>query len=209
MENISSKAVISENTKKQLLVIFLLSLTAITLWLGEVLFIKGWHGLNWLRGPLYSPFLSTLFVVAAFMSSLIQYSDLTKKNIIIAFCLLYLVSIFFYTAGKEFTTIPYQMAIWSRIDYYILEFMGFMLFPLMALVYWFITQKFIRKTKKIHILYLTLFSLAVLPLSMLSIWICPGFGTGDGEIDAIKMGYPVFWMAMMMGLAGLLMKNYK
>ena len=210
MGNISSevgKGVISKKTKKHLLVIFLLSLTAIALWLGEILFIKGWHGLNWLSGPLYSPFLSTVFVVAAFLSSFIHGRSLIKKNVILAYCLLYIVGIFCYIAGAVLVSLPYRMFLWSEFDYYLVEFMGFLLFPLMALSYWLITQKLIRKTKKTHILYLTLFSLAVLPLSMLSIWICPGFGSGDGEVDAIKMGYPVFWMAMMMGLAGMVMKG--
>jgi hypothetical protein len=202
---------ISAYTKKQLFFIFFFSLTAIALWLGEILFIKGWHGLSWLHGSLYSPYLSTLFVVAAFLTPFVADNSLTKKNAGIAFCLLYLISIIFYWLGRIVACFPYMYLFWTTAQYYLMNFLGLLLFPLFAICYWFITQKFIRKTKKIHILYLTLFSLAVLPLSMMSIWICPGFGAGDGEIDAVKMGYPVFWMAMMVGLAGLLMKgdNYE
>lgn len=114
----------TENRKKNLLVIFLLSLTAIAIWLGEILLIKGWHGLSWLHGTLYAPFVVTGFVVAAFMTPFVMGGSLPTTRGVIAFILLYTAGIFCYIAGAIWITLPYRMFF---TNIYLFALLGFLL----------------------------------------------------------------------------------
>ena len=71
------------------------------------------------------------------------------------------------------------------------------------------THKLIKKNKKINVLFITLLLLLIIPLSLLTIQIYTGFGHGTDWIDAVKMGYPIFWTTMFLGLIGLIISSQK
>jgi hypothetical protein len=48
-----------------------------------------------------------------------------------------------------------------------------------------------------------------IPLSLITILLIPGFGHQTGWIDAVKMGYPVFWVTVLLGVAGVWIKERK
>ncbi len=87
--------------------------------------------------------------------------------------------------------------------YLFLALLGYLL---IALIYALLIP-FINKRKRVPAYLLLLLAFLVTPfLSMVSIKIWPGFGTGTDWVDAVKMGYPVFWTTLTLGLTGFLIK---
>ena len=66
-----------------------------------------------------------------------------------------------------------------------------------------------KKNKKANAIFIDLFALLTIPLSMISVKVIPGFGSGSDWIDAVKMGYPVFWMIASLGISGLMISKQK
>ncbi|MBA3681718.1 MAG: hypothetical protein H0W73_11225 [Bacteroidetes bacterium] len=198
-----------QKIKRSILFIFILSLLGWACWIYEICVVHEWHGLTWLSKTLYSPYIGLLFAALSFLIPFL-FSGSALKKIVLPMLLLYLVNLFCYLAGKEICLLMYcRFCPWSTA--YIITFLSvaFLLFPLMGFSYWLITAKFIRKNKKINILYISLLIFTAIVLSNLTIYINPGFGSQTGWVDVVKMGYPVFWTLFVLGFCGIIISKQK
>ena len=188
----------------------LLSFVTFALWLFEILFSKGWYSLQWLSGTLYSPYLTTFIVVLAFLMPFMVSKQVAGKKLLLSAGILYTVSIFCYEAGKQLCYSLYcRFCFWSLKDIILLFSVALVLFVLIGFVFWFVAHKFIKRSKKINIVYMCLLALAVIPLSLFTIRVNKGMGHGVDWVDTVKMGYPVFWITLLMGVSGILMAKQK
>lgn len=188
---------------KILLLTCLLATTGTALWLIEIINFKGWYSLNWLNETLYSPYLIILVSVFAFIVPFITTNQLSIKKITRPVILLYLVSLISYQSGKHLCYTLYAFGDWTD-NLLLLGTMALIPFLLHALVYWYVTHRIIKTSTPSKAVYFVMFNILVVPLSMISILINSGFGSGTDWVDAVKMGYPVFWMTLMLGLMGII-----
>lgn len=187
-----------------LMTLICLSLIANIIWLIEIKYFIGFESLQWLKQPLYSPYICTFFVTLA----LLLPAYLTTKNIrklVAPGLLLYLASIVFYNLGSYYVRLPYTSLGVSgtnslTISVYLVG--GLFLTSLFSFCVWLIFSKLTSPLKKVVILYITLATICIVPLSLFSITLFPGFGSQTNWVDAVKMGYPVFWATCIMGLIG-------
>ena len=190
-----------------LIIIFVFSILGLGLWLCEIVEIKTWNSLNWLRGQLYSPFIAILFSVFAFMTPFFVNRQLTSKKTIVSIIIFYTTNIICFEIGKQLCYVMYSRLWWlsgTTTDIILMVIIALSLFIFIGFSYWLTTHKFIKKNKKINMLFTTLLILLTIPLSLLTIYINTGFGSGTDWEDAVKMGYPIFWTTMLLGLIGLI-----
>jgi hypothetical protein len=182
-----------------------LSISAQAIWLAEICLVKSWKGLNWLHEELYSPILCASLVSFAF---LYHFWDRRKQSLaILIFVGLSLVNCLFYWAGKSFFYMlfsKFSLLYFSQpMKYLLLALLGYLL---IALIYAWVLP-FNDTRRRIATYLLLLLAFIVTPfLSMASIKIWPGFGTGTDWVDAVKMGYPIFWTTLTLGLTGFFVK---
>lgn len=191
------------------LIIFL-SLAGLGLWLYEIFKLKGWYSLNWLDGQLYSPYVATLMAVLAFMTPFIISKQVNAKKIILPAIILYVVSILYFEAGKKLCYALYcRFCFWAMKELIMIFSATFILFAFLSISFWLVTDKLIRRNKKINMLFIGIITFAAIPLSLLSIQLNPGFGSQTGWIDTVKMGYPIFWITLLLGFSGILIARQK
>ena len=192
------------------IVSFILSVAGMALWLFEVIRIKGWHGLNWLHGHLYSPYVAALLAFFAFIVPFIAIKQVASVKMIFPVFLLYIVNIFCFEAGRQVCYALYgRYYFWDTKELVLFLSFAFILYLFLALAYWFVANKLIKKNRKINILLIMLFTMLSIPLSLLAIRINTGFGMGVDWVDAVKMGYPIFWTTMALGLSGIIIASQK
>lgn len=193
-----------------LVVVLLLSLANISLWLFEIIQVQGWYGLSWLHNPLYSPYLGCLIAAMAYHAPFLVNKQSVFKKLILSVFILTIVTILCFAGGKQLNYALYcRFCIWSESDLLTLLTIALLLFILFGFSYWFVTTKLIKRSKKINILSFALLMVLTLPLSWATVIIVPGFGSQTGWVDAVKMGYPVFWSTFLLGLSGLLVAQQK
>ncbi|NTW31489.1 MAG: hypothetical protein HGB12_02495 [Bacteroidetes bacterium] len=203
----------TEKILTSLIIIFFFSILGIGIWLYEIVEIKTWHGLNWLRGELYSPFLIAILPVFAFMTPFFVNKQLTIKKSIISIVILYATNIICFQIGKQLCFHVYGYETWC-FDWIKGEDVLKPLLPLIVLLifiglsYHITAHKFIEKNKKINVFFITILLPLIIPVSLISIELNSGFGSGTDWIDAVKMGYPIFWTAMLLGFAGLIVAEH-
>jgi hypothetical protein len=193
-------------------IVFILAIFGTSLWLFEILKIKGWYGLNWLNGPLYSSYIATLVAVFAFLTPFIISRQMTVKKITCLSIILYAASILCFETGKGLCYALYcRFCFWTRKDILLNYLIAFLLFVFIGVAYWFVTNRWIKKNKKVNILLITFLIVSAIPLSLMTIQLNTGFGTQAEWVDAVKMGYPIFWTIVLLGLSAILVvrqKNY-
>lgn len=190
---------------KSLLLILALALLSIALWLIEILAVKGWSGLNWLNGRRYTPYVIGFLSAVAFVIPFVFNGTRISNKLLLAFVSIYAISILCYEAGRILNYIAYSRFMFVTIlEVKPFVFTALILFPVLGFSCWLITDKLIRKTKEQLILYISLIAVLAIPLSLLTIHLNTGFGSQTGWIDAVKMGYPFFWITLLMGISGML-----
>lgn len=193
-----------------LIIIFVFSILGLGLWLYEIVEIKTWFGLNWLSEPLYSPFLAALFAVFAFMTPFIVNKQLTIKKALVSISILYTINIICFQIGKQLCFEMYSRFFWfseTTSNTLLIPIKGLFLFIFLGFAYWLTTYKLIKENKKINLFFITVLLLLTIPLSLLTIQINTGFGSGTNWVDAVKMGYPIFWISMLLGFSGLIISK--
>lgn len=194
----------------ELLLPVLLSLAAWGLWLYEINYVKGWYGLTWLDGSLFSPYYITALVVLSFLLPFILNKIRETRFFISAFVLLYIISWICYVGGKLVCYEMYARFVGSYPgELRALFISSALLFLACGLGYRFVTHKLITPLQKRKAVYLSFSLILVIPLSLLTVYLFPGFGDGKDWIDAVKMGYPVFWVTIILGYSGYLLSEPK
>ena len=195
-----------KKTYTTIILILILALACIIIWLFEILEIKGWFGLDWLDGHLYSPYAITLLVVFAYLTPFLIHRQANPNRLFFLVLLLCGVGILGFEAGKRLSAVPYsRFGSWDAESILILSIMTIALFLFLGISFWFVTHRWIKKNSRKNIFLISFLAVTPIPLSLLMVKIY-NFGgpTDTGWIDAVKMGYPFFWIATALGLAGTL-----
>jgi hypothetical protein len=177
---------------------------SIGLWLYEITQIIGWVSLAWLRQPLYSVFPIIGFATFSFLLPVFWAARPGGWRAFACAASVYAASLAGFYAGKEVVVSLYS-AWFVSADYYV-EVYGHGLFVhfLFTAVLYACVRVFVGKIPWRYGLWIFLLFLCTLPLSLLTVYLLPGFGHQIGLVDAVKMGYPAFWTNITLGLAGLL-----
>ncbi len=191
------------------IIIFFLASVGMALWLYEIAEIKTWCSLNWVREELYSPFFISLIPVLAFMTPFFVNRQLAALSSIISIIILYAANMICFLIGAQLCYEQYDklfLLVLSSDEHYFIfaTLKGFSLYLFLGFTYWLTTHTFLKKNKKINAFFITLLLVLTIPLSLLTIQINTGFGSGTDWVDAVKMGYPIFWTTMLLGLTGII-----
>ena len=195
---------------KASIIIFTLSGLGMSLWLFEIVEVKGWYNLNWMYEPLFSPFIGSALVCFAYISPFMFYRGLSGKQVILPFVIIFVINVLCFEVGKQLCYSMYcKFCPGTMTDLLLLLSITVFLFALIALVYWAATDKWIKKNKKTNMILISMLALLAIPLSLITIEINQGFGHQSGWVDAVKMGYPVFWTTIGLGFSGLIIARQK
>jgi hypothetical protein len=179
-----------------ILIIGTLAILSQAIWLFEIKVKIGWVGTTWLKRDLLSPFLVCLFGAMAYITPFwVRYRKLDTR-LILTLLTFYMINLSCYFLSdiffKGFQLNPTPL----------LQLLRLFVFILFTVGYYYVTQELIMPIQK---RYATLFAACILlmyVLSLGSIHVFKGFGSGMQWVDAVKMGYPAFWINILLGISG-------
>ncbi|BDS13359.1 hypothetical protein [Aureispira anguillae] len=185
-----------------LIIPVLLGGCCLLLWWYELHQVVGWQGLNWIKQPLVVIYIITGLVVAAFLLPIIVELKVPVVWIVIYALLLYAISLgTYFTAKGIFYTLytkGLMMGNQNVIAGSIWKLMGVVI--LWAMVYFIPIRHFHNSTDGMHIITIMVAIISVVPASLICIECLPLWSTQMAFIDAVKVGYPVFWAPIFLGL---------
>jgi hypothetical protein len=190
-------------------VVVALGLVAFGLWLWEVLKVKGWPGLAWLNGYPYAAIgvvalvaVAILVVVgdrrtparrfAAFLACATSIGlgcfELARESIFALYSRDHLAIL---NAGSLASRIGTVAAIAALPVAAVLAAVGI----------WAAVRFFLRRLTAWTILFLVVALGLVVPASMLTVRVFPALYGYTDHVHAVKMGYPVFWVVVLVAAA--------
>jgi hypothetical protein len=191
-----------EERQIALKIIICLAILSQALWLLEITVRIGWKGLAWLNTDLVSPFLIGLFAALAYISPFwVRYRQIDAR-IILTVLTFYMINLSCYLLSDVlFKSMQVQST-------FFLQVLRTLIFFIFIGGYYYVTNELIMPVKK-HLAALFLLCIIFMyVLSLISVFIIKGFGTGTQWVDALKMGYPQLWICLLLGFSGIyLVKN--
>ncbi len=190
--------------------VLLLAFLAEALWLYEIQVHIGWVGLNWLRRDLWSPIgIAFCAATAYLLPFLIKYRQINGKVVLtwLSFVCLNITVFYFGEAvlKRLFSPMIQFLTFGQSLK---MRFFGLVAIGLFSFGYYQITDKLILEVRKQQLAMFILAAFFMFVWGNITIFLLPGFGTGHSLVDAVKMGYPQFWICILMGLSGILTLIY-
>jgi hypothetical protein len=168
------------------------------LWLAEIHWVKGWAGLAWLSGFNWSALPACALIVVMASYCVTAHARWAHRAMFLGVAWVIAVSAF-------------AMARWAAFELFAGGFPGrevpgpgFVLLIAWVIVPVGFTIAGKRWLAPLHYWTGTLVAiglLLVLPLSFATIKVFPAFNGSTDQIHAVKMGYPVFWTAVLIPVA--------
>lgn len=194
----------TQNIMKNIALISVFAVFAWGLWIGEILFFTGWNSLNWLRKSLFSPYLILILLSFAFLNPLLQIRKTEEKLNPVFPALIYAASLICFFSSEVLMRISYCRSCFiSETQVWLINtglvsdcfVFGFILQR--------ITEKYSGRMPRGFGIVLALGAVSAALLSLVTVRLIPGYGTGTGWADAVKMGYPVFYSVLLTGLSSV------
>ena len=193
-----------KSPRNSIAIIIIAAIFNISFWLFEIVVIKKWASLNWLKPPLYAPYAIALLTTIAYLAPIQLHYRASRFNWYSAVAGLYFFSLAEFYAGKQLCYALYSRYwIITKIDLAIGCTAIGLLFAGLAVACYLSSKQLNRGISYRPILANAVLFICVIPLSLLSIKLIPGYGASSGWIDAVKMGYPAFWITILLGVAAL------
>lgn len=172
------------------------------LWWYELHQLIGWQGMKWLKAPLTAVYVITALVVLVFLLPMLVELKMTVPWLILYSLLLYGASLVaFFTAKKIFYTLYTKGLIINdhhTIALSIWKLMGVVIG--LSAIYFIPMRHFHKTTDGMHILTIIVAIISVVPASLISVESLPLWSSKMAFIDAVKLGYPIFWISIFLGL---------
>lgn len=184
--------------------VVVLSVAGNAIWLYEINNCIGWHSLAWLHVHLVSPYIIALFTVSAFILPLIFKNKINYLEVLLAVSLLYLTSIILYKIGKDLCFFLYRFMAPPVLLISILVVSCIVVFFILGFTYWAVSNRLLVANKKRNIILIAIMGLLSIPAAWATVYILPGFGCCNDWVDAVKMGYPVFWITLLLGISSII-----
>lgn len=190
--------------------ILLLAILAQALWLYEIVVRIGWANLAWLRKDLISP-LGVCFCAATayLLPFVVKYKQIDGK-VILTWLSFICVNIAVFYIGEAVLKNLFSplIALLSFGKSLKMRFFGLLAVSIFAFGYYIITHKLIFNVRKQQLALFPLSVFLMFVLGSISVFLIPGFGNGESIVDAVKMGYPQFWICLLLGVTGILTVIY-
>ena len=194
--------------KQSLFIIFPLAAASLAIWLFEITKIIGWKSLQWLETELFAPYIICCLAAACFMTPMmLKYRKIDGK-IILTFLTFSLINVIAFFLAEVFFK-----GIYNRADLagnkYVFYLLGVMTFLGFSIGYQLVTHYLIVNMPKLFALVFATSEILMFLLAIITVYFIRGFGSNYGFVDAVKMGYPQFWVCILLGLSGvfILAKN--
>jgi hypothetical protein len=196
--------------KQSLFIILSLAVTSIVIWLFEMTKVVGWSSLDWLQADLISPYVICCLAAICFMTPIVLKYRKIDSKIILTFLTLSLINIATFFLAETFLK-----GVFNRISFFseknsfyalgLITFVGF------ALSYYVVTHYLIVNMPKLFVFVFATSEILMFLLAMITAYFIRGYGNNGYIADAVKMGYPQFWICILLGLCGvfILSKNVK
>ncbi len=198
---------------KPLLLALFIGILCNFLWLYEILSIKSWVGLNWLNGYMNSVFLIIPLTVSTYVLSMRLLKRISIKNILFAILILSFISFISFELARRVLYIVHSkffVLSYSQLSSILLISTGILVPNLIfSIGYYYVTNKFLIKTAKRTILLFLGTVILCIAFSLLSIKLVSGYGSGHNFIDSVKMGYPVFWLNILLCVSAVIIFKTK
>jgi hypothetical protein len=195
------------------LIVIILGLICNCLWLYEILQIKSWTGLLWLNGYMISVFLIIPLTVSSYVLTLRLVVKTSFKNLIISLLGLSIISLIsFHIAREIFYAINSRFFGFTSSHFFsIITVLTVIIVPnlIYCFGYYFMTNRFLIKIRKMTIfLFIGSIVLSII-FGLITVNINSGFGSGSTFIDSVKMGYPIFWLNIFLGIIAIIIPKMK
>lgn len=182
-------------------IILLLSILSMAAWLYEIVYRIGWFGLNWLGHEHLSVFVIIAAVVLAYLLPFEIIKSKPLSQIILPFIILFVFSLLAYYFIKYELAIFYSRYISVNRTLLFLQMLTVPYF--VAYGFYFVSKQFLLPVQPVLRWQMTLGIILVIPLSLLSVRLYDGLAPAQHSfVDAVKMGYPFFWITFVMGVLG-------
>jgi hypothetical protein len=191
-----------EERQLTLKIIIGLAILSQALWLLELTVRIGWKGLAWLKVDLVSPILIGLFAALAYITPFwVRYRQIDTR-IILTVLTFYMINLSCYLLSCVLSkSLQTQGTLFLQI-------IRILIFIVFISGYYCVTNELIMPIKKHLVALFLLCIIFIYVLSLISVFVIKGFGTGTQWIDAVKMGYPQLWLCVLLGFSGIyLVKN--
>ena len=171
------------------------------MWSYELHQVVGIGDFAWLREPLTSVYFISFLIVAAFLLPLRTELKMPIGWSLFYVLLLYGASLGTYFLAKQIFYILYTKGLIAGdnriITLSIWKLLGTVI--LLSTIYFIPMRHFHRQTDGMHILTIMVAIISVVPASLICIEQIPLWSDETAFIDAVKLGYPTFWMPVFLG----------
>lgn len=185
-----------------LIVPIIVGVISLLMWWYELHQVVGWQGLGWIHQPLISVYIIPFLIVMAFILPLRMELKMPLAWTLFYFILLYGASVGTYFLTKHIFYILYTQGLIGGdngiITRSIWKLMGIVI--LLSIIYFIPMRHFHRTTDGMHVLTIMVAIISVVPASLICIEQFPLWSSGIAFMDAVKLGYPIFWLPIFLGL---------
>ncbi len=181
----------------------LLAGAALLLWLNEIFIKTGWKSTKWIDYPFLSVYIISFLTVFAYLLPIIIFKKVKIINLSLSFLTIYIASIWGYFSSKSIFVKIYDKIEEDTHLVYIWSL--FLIVCIVSSVYFYSKQFLLYKSDRFHVMTLVIVFISVIPASLITVEWIPGYGNNITFIDSVKMGYPIFWLIVMLGFTSFLM----
>ena len=199
-----------EEIKQALIGILLLAILAQAIWLYEIVVKIGWTGIEWLKRELFSPWGVSVCAATAYILPFIVKYKLIDSKVILTWLSLICINIAVFYFGeivlkKLFSPLITLLSFGESIK---IRLFGLFAVGFFTFGYNQITDNLILKVRKQQVVLFLLAIFLMFILGSMTVFVLRGFGQGSSLVDAVKMGYPQFWICILLGLSSILTIMY-
>ncbi len=189
--------------KKSFTIIISLSFFSLVIWLIEMTKIDKSSNEIWLQVNLLSPFLICLVAAACYLTPFLIKHQAIDIKVILTFLTLTFVNLSTYLLAETFF-----LDFFSQNNLFFLQKILLLVFALVILVgfasaYYFITQKLILELSKKFLAYFLASAVLMFVFSLIIGVFFRDNNTSNTLSTVVKMGYPQFWICLLLGLIGI------
>lgn len=186
------------------LILFPIALAILSnaLWLGELTQVVGWESLAWLSHLHYSVFIIALLAVVAYVIPFRIIHRTPWLELGQAVLEIYPATLIAFFLSK---TILFSIHTqwYGYFNYYIFVGLLVLVVLLISFSIHLVTLKLLRRVRFTHGFYMAIGIVMAVPLSLATVRLLPAFNGDVSFVSAVKMGYPFFWIVMLMGFLGM------
>ncbi len=184
-----------------LIVPIVAGIIGLLMWWYELHELIGWQGMKWIRQPITSVYIIPFLIVLAFILPMRIELEMPIGWTILYIGLLYGASLGAYFLAKQIFYTLYTRGLIGGdngiITLSIWKLMATVI--LLSIIYFIPMRHFHKTTDGMHILTIMVAIISVVPASLICVEQFPLWTRGTAFIDAVKLGYPIFWMPIFLG----------